>query len=169
MQNRKNKSEYAVKFLMKASNAFFEFKYNIRTRGTEESIGKPGAFGYGTNNYFAIKSILNNLSLQEDDIFVDIGCGKGRVACIAGTLPLRQVIGIEYNKSLCDIALNNIIKLRKCKSQIKILNAGAEECNYDEGTVFYFFNPRSNTMQYLIFFTTHTYSDYVRSIINYTL
>src|SRR3984957_12549308 len=40
--------------------------------------------------------------------FVDIGAGKGRAMLVASELPFHQVIGIELNPNLADIAQNNL-------------------------------------------------------------
>jgi SAM-dependent methyltransferase len=40
--------------------------------------------------------------------FVDIGAGKGRAILVASELPFRQVIGIELNPTLADIAQRNV-------------------------------------------------------------
>jgi hypothetical protein len=39
--------------------------------------------------------------------FVDIGAGKGRAMLLASQLPFRQVIGIELNPTMADIAQTN--------------------------------------------------------------
>jgi hypothetical protein len=40
--------------------------------------------------------------------FLDIGAGKGRAMLVASELPFREVIGIELNPSLADIAKRNL-------------------------------------------------------------
>ncbi len=40
--------------------------------------------------------------------FVDIGAGKGRAMLVASELPFRQVIGIELNPAMADIAQQNL-------------------------------------------------------------
>jgi len=40
--------------------------------------------------------------------FVDIGAGKGRAMLAASELPFRQVIGVELNPALADIAQRNL-------------------------------------------------------------
>ncbi len=40
--------------------------------------------------------------------FLDIGAGKGRAILVASEFPFRQVIGIELNPALADIAQRNI-------------------------------------------------------------
>lgn len=40
--------------------------------------------------------------------FIDFGAGKGRAMLVASELPFRQVIGIELNPTLADIAQSNL-------------------------------------------------------------
>jgi SAM-dependent methyltransferase len=48
--------------------------------------------------------------------FVDIGAGKGRAILVASELPFKQVIGVELNPAMADIAQRNVdhwIEIRK--------------------------------------------------------
>jgi len=45
--------------------------------------------------------------------FVDIGAGKGRAMLVASEFPFRQVIGIELNPEMADIAQINIARWRE--------------------------------------------------------
>jgi SAM-dependent methyltransferase len=47
-----------------------------------------------------------------DYSFVDFGAGKGRALLVASELPFRQVIGIELNPTLADIAQLNVERWR---------------------------------------------------------
>jgi hypothetical protein len=40
--------------------------------------------------------------------FIDFGAGKGRAMLVASELPFRQIIGIELNPTLADIAQSNL-------------------------------------------------------------
>jgi len=40
--------------------------------------------------------------------FVDIGAGKGRAILVASELPFKQVIGVELNPAMADIAQHNL-------------------------------------------------------------
>lgn len=40
--------------------------------------------------------------------FVDIGAGKGRAMLVASELPFKQVIGIELNPAMADVAQSNL-------------------------------------------------------------
>jgi SAM-dependent methyltransferase len=44
----------------------------------------------------------------ESYAFVDIGAGKGRAILVASEMPFRQVIGVELNPAMADIAQANV-------------------------------------------------------------
>jgi len=48
----------------------------------------------------------------EETIFVDLGCGKGRVVLLAAGLPFKRVIGVEFSRSLSEIAKDNVRRYR---------------------------------------------------------
>jgi SAM-dependent methyltransferase len=43
-----------------------------------------------------------------DAVFIDIGSGKGRIVLLASLLSFRKVIGIEYDRVLLDLAMQNL-------------------------------------------------------------
>lgn len=78
-------------------------------------------------------------------VFLDFGAGKGRVLLIAAQLPFASVIGIEFSKELCAVAMDNIDKIRGGRP-----NAGPIACYCEDVTQFplpevplvcYFYNP----------------------------
>ncbi len=91
--------------------------------------------------YVTINRILDYLSLQPTDVFVDVGSGKGRVLCLAARYAVREVIGIEVVPELCRVAEKNSRRMRGRKSPIVIHNSRAQDFDYSKGTVFTFFNP----------------------------
>jgi ubiquinone/menaquinone biosynthesis C-methylase UbiE len=63
---------------------------------------------------------LNLFSLNSKDVvFVDIGCGKGKVLCVWKKIlkDVKEIIGIEYSQQLLDICKDN---LKKISSKLKI-------------------------------------------------
>jgi SAM-dependent methyltransferase len=43
-----------------------------------------------------------------DDVFIDLGCGKGRVLLQAARLPFKRVVGVELSLELADVARANV-------------------------------------------------------------
>lgn len=127
-----------TRLMLKFSSALWEYRLGISSRGISKT---PGSHDYTTMSYLEIMAILHSLSLKSSDVFVDLGSGKGRVLCCASRFKVQEIIGVEINKALCDIAERNARKLRGKKSRIKIINVSAEDFDYRRGTVYYLFNP----------------------------
>ncbi len=120
----------------------WEYRLGISTRGKgPEDPADEEHIYYGSVQYQTIHSVLGHLRLQPDDIFVDLGCGKGRVVCCAARHKVEEVIGIEYSDELAESAKRNSIGLRGRKSPISIVHAPVEDFDYNRGTVFYMFHP----------------------------
>lgn len=91
-----------------------------------------------------LKRALSQQDIADDDVFVDFGCGKGRVIVHAAMYPFRRVIGVEISADLAQIARDNIERARsKLKCQ-DVHVVTADVLNYevpDDVTVVFFFDP----------------------------
>ncbi|HYN54144.1 MAG TPA: methyltransferase domain-containing protein [Methylotenera sp.] len=90
--------------------------------------------------FCAIKPII-----PSDSVLVDLGCGKGRVLLAASELGLKKVIGVEFARELCEIAVKNCAKFKtknKFDSEYKIVcdDVSNYAINSDEN-IFFMFNP----------------------------
>lgn len=54
------------------------------------------------------KTIPTSLRGIQDYRFVDLGCGMGRALLLASEYPFRQVVGVELDPKLVDIARTNV-------------------------------------------------------------
>lgn len=92
--------------------------------------------------------ILNLLNLQPGRYdFVDFGSGKGRVLLIASEFPFRQVIGVEFDRRLHDIAQENIRLFdgpRKCQQVQSICVDAVDYEPLAHDTIYFFFFPFRN-------------------------
>lgn len=91
--------------------------------------------------YWTIRLVFKRLDLRPDDVFVDIGCGFGRVVCMAARRPLRRVAGIELMDAYAEQARLNASSLRGRKAPVDIICDDASRADMCEGTVYYMFNP----------------------------
>ena len=130
----------ASKLWSKLHDMVWECRLGIFTRGIT-AVPLPGSNRSMTLPYANIVAILDRLSLTPYDVLVDVGSGKGRLVCCAARFPLRKVIGIEHFSELCAAARRNADRMRKKKAPITIVHTDAEEFDYRQGTVFYFYNP----------------------------
>jgi SAM-dependent methyltransferase len=99
----------------------FDLAHNLDTSGlvpaSNLTTGHPND-EYVTAYYGVAPSILRTLiNLWRETIpphpihsytFLDIGAGKGRAMLVASELPFHQVIGIELNPAMANIALRNL-------------------------------------------------------------
>ena len=118
--NRKGLIDAVKIYLLKIDTRIFDYKYNVNTHKDSylkdlkfDSINKKEALDYETIAIFSIKKILNNIEIDKKDIFVDFGCGKGRVLLIASQYKFNKIIGIEFAPELFSIARAN---LERCKN-----------------------------------------------------
>lgn len=124
------------------SNLYWEKRLGIYTRGLHSSsVTDDEHVYYGTNSYRTTNAVLRHLALKADDVFVDLGCGKGRVVCLAARTHLKDVIGIDDTALMCAAARQNLMQLKGGVAPVTILEMPAQRFDYRRGTVFYLFNP----------------------------
>lgn len=77
--------------------------------------------------------------------FIDFGCGKGRAALLASELGFREVVGVELNPNLAEIAHANAAAWTaagKAKCPIRIVCDDALELEWPQGPcLMYLYNP----------------------------
>lgn len=127
--------------VMKFSSMAWEMGFGIKSRGCTYGAATDEIHYYSTIPYQSVMGILRNAPVRPDDVFFDIGCGKGRILCCAQLFSPKKVVGIEIDKGLSDTARSNLERMRGRKSPFAIINASATACDYNSGTVFYLFNP----------------------------
>ena len=154
--NQKGLIDTVKIYLLKIDIRIFDYKYNVKTHKDLNinnlkfnSINKKEAFNYETVAIFSIKKILNNIDININDIFIDFGCGKGRVLLIASQYKFKKIIGIEFSPELVDIARSNVSICKDYNSFnidiIKIIESDVLDYKYNNNeTVFYLYNPFSN-------------------------
>lgn len=129
----------------------FDAWHGADTRGTAalDDLGAvEGALEhaepYEPTRVLALRSLFRRLDLPEGGVLVDFGCGKGRVLLVASRFGFREVRGIEFSASLCDVARENVARLRRrsgrvSEFQVIHADAGTYEVRGDEN-VFFMFN-----------------------------
>jgi precorrin-6B methylase 2 len=96
---------------------------------------------YATIGYQHARKILRVVKPGLDDVFYDIGCGMGRILCVAAQRPVRKCVGIELQEPLCRIARRNASRLRGRKAPIEIVCGDAATVDLSDGTIYFMFNP----------------------------
>ena len=89
-----------------------------------------------------LKKNLSFLSINSEDVFIDMGSGRGRVMIAAGHFPLKKIIGVDVSEKLNKICEINIQKMKhrlKCKNFENITSNASDYQIPDEATIIYFF------------------------------
>lgn len=121
---------------------FWDWKLGVHTRGRfEDIITTEENYGYSTLSYKQIFIILKYLKIGANDVFYDLGCGRGRVLCAAQVFKPGRIVGVEINPKLAEIAKGNLEKMQEWKSPFEIIRSSAAECDFRDATIFYIYNP----------------------------
>jgi len=99
-----------------------------------------GGTGYEPTRYWALDILFKDAKFTENDSFVDIGCGEGRVLVwlIHKRFP-GQITGIEKNHDEAAIAKKWI---EHCPNEnVRLIEGDAMEQFYDDYTIMYLFRP----------------------------
>jgi SAM-dependent methyltransferase len=105
----------------------------------ERTDYEPSAWGFA-------RRALRRLDITEDDVFLDLGSGKGRVVWQAAQRPFARVIGVELSRELNAVARQNIEKNgdRLACREVQLVTADASAYEIpDDVTVIYMFAPFS--------------------------
>jgi SAM-dependent methyltransferase len=113
---------------------------------SDEELGFANAanHAYVATDYAAISRALDSIVIDpETDVFVDVGCGKGRVVVAAAEYPFRRVIGVELSERLIDVAQHNVRNAtnRRCGA-VELVHCDATSWEIPaDVNVMFFFNP----------------------------
>ncbi len=132
-----------------ASNALFDRRYGVRTDGeiTAEDLGLPDARyeGYMPAGLRSLRRVLPPRDVDDDDVFLDLGSGKGRVVLQAAMrYPFRRVHGVELDPRLHAVAEENLTALRGRLRCPDVRLVRSDVLDYDippEVTVVFLYNP----------------------------
>jgi SAM-dependent methyltransferase len=99
---------------------------------------------YGPSPYGILSRALRRGEVGPDDVFIDFGCGMGRVLYEAARLPFKRVVGVdvvpEFTAVARDVLARNADRLR-CQ-EVKVVTADALEYQVPtDVTVAYFGAP----------------------------
>jgi predicted RNA methylase len=79
--------------------------------------------------------------LKPTDVVVDLGCGKGRVVCVAATYPVKSVVGVEIDPPLCELAEKNGARMRGRRAPVSFACVSATDFDYDDVNIVVMFHP----------------------------
>jgi predicted RNA methylase len=140
--------------MISAHELWYDYKFGVRTgfilpvsQLDIENEARLHANDYFPSSYLFVQEALAAVPASlRGRVFVDFGCGMGRVLLFASTLPFSRVIGVEISPSLAAIANQNLEHYYKTSGKsspswdVVALDARRFEIPSD-ATVFYLFNP----------------------------
>jgi predicted RNA methylase len=77
-------------------------------------------------------------------VFIDFGCGKGKVVLLAAAVPFKQIIGIELSAELIRVAEDNLRSYRGTRrcNNVRLICTDAREFRApEEPAIYYLYDP----------------------------
>lgn len=91
----------------------------------------------------AVKKVLRQLTINENDCILDIGCGKGKAISYMMSFPFQKIDGIEISEKLVKIAEKNFSMLKQ-RHRIHLYVCDARHFeDFDSYNYLFFYNPFS--------------------------
>ena len=96
---------------------------------------------YRATSYRGAARILDRLDPTSADAFLDIGCGAGRMICVAAQYSFSRIIGLEMDPVICNRARSNINELRTFVVRPEIVCGDATKFKIsDDITIVFLYN-----------------------------
>lgn len=130
----------------------FEKKYQLDTQSEVaiddldiDAEAKAQADKYKPTRKRYFRKVMEQLSLPPGGVFVDVGCGKGRVLLLASQCGFEEVLGLEISPRLTDIAKQNAVGFKNrasscCPIRVECTNILDYRMTGVE-TVFFLYSP----------------------------
>lgn len=99
------------------------------------------AYPYEPMDYRLAHRFLRTLEPRSSDVVYDLGCGMGRLVCLAARMNVRSCVGVEISPAFAGIARDNAARLKGRRCPIAIIEDDAADIDYSDGTIFLLFNP----------------------------
>ena len=139
--------------LSKVKSVLFRWVYWLRAQWEDRKYGgvsinstiptrfaDSGAKSTQSTNYIWLDKMFQSLPLKQDAVFVDVGCGEGRVLTYLYNKGFRgKMTGIELDPDVAETARH---RTERC-ANITVLNVNVLEAGsvFEDATAVYLFNP----------------------------
>jgi SAM-dependent methyltransferase len=113
-------------------------------RAEEPEHEHPDRLLYVASPWHVLPRALRYIGVTDQDVFVEFGCGKGRVLHQAAKLPFRRVVGVEISPELAEIARSNLAARadqHRCADIEIVVSDAAEFQVPDDLTIGYLYHP----------------------------
>jgi hypothetical protein len=114
------------------------FGQKVGVNSSYSEIPRDG-FGYAPTRFCSMVSIIEMLSLRKNDVFIDLGSGRGLFINMIGLIASCQVKGIESNSKR--VADSRRLSRDFGLDNVKTIKSDVIHADISDGTVFYMFNP----------------------------
>ena len=105
-----------------------------------QSVNVEGATAYAPTWYWSLDEVFKDAEFTENDSFVDIGCGEGRVlAWLINKHFPGKITGIEKDPDVAAIAKKWM--KRRPNEKVRLIEGDAMEQSYNDYTIIYIFRP----------------------------
>ncbi|MBM3198241.1 MAG: hypothetical protein FJZ58_03190 [Chlamydiae bacterium] len=101
-----------------------------------KACGKQDLHNYGETPLTSMHTILSACSLKKNDVFLDLGAGRGRLVLFVATLWNIQAEGIEQVPEFCR-RIETLLPL--CSSPARIMNEDFLQSHLSQGSLLYFY------------------------------
>jgi SAM-dependent methyltransferase len=119
------------------------------TRASMASLGleHPDRVNYSASPWWTLRWLLRRSDVEPSDVFLEYGCGKGRIVLDAATrYPFKRVVGVDLSPELTAVARELVERERPHlrAREVTIETADANEFRVpDDVTYVYLYNPFS--------------------------
>lgn len=117
-------------------------KLKISTMGRDDSQADEHHHPYEPTPYFVLERLIESGYMNAHSKVIDYGCGKGRVGFFLNHELGCSVIGVEYDETIYQAAMENK-QSYGVKRGVDFACIRAEVFETEEADCFYFFNPFS--------------------------
>jgi hypothetical protein len=108
------RANFAVESVMRKG---FERFYGVRMGGDvyPEDLGVDATdrVSYNPTSWIPLRRALKPIGPGPDDVFADLGSGKGKELIVASQFPFKRVVGVELSAELVRLARVNVERARR--------------------------------------------------------
>jgi predicted RNA methylase len=121
-----------------------------------ERAVEPYCQRYEPTDRAAFAELMREVPFDRSHVFLDVGCGKGKILYLASKLGYEKLWGFDWSRRLVSIAEHNLEALR-IQGEVNLHQYDAREVTPEfirQADVLFLFNP----------FTVHILSDFMRVV-----
>lgn len=132
-----------------AGQLLFDRRFGAQTEGRIElpelGLSNLHRAEYQPSAWRTLPRVLRRSEVDEDDVFIDIGCGMGRIVLEAAMrYRMRRVIGVELSEELAAVAERNVERNRRRLRTKDVEIMASDVLDYeipDDVTIVFLYNP----------------------------